>query len=58
MLAKTEIEKFVSSNLRDHGYKQEDDKRSAYFVIQSDIRDSGFRVTRRVKEIIWAALER
>ena len=55
-MTKTEIELFATDAVRSQKAKLSEAK-SCYFVALQDIGDSGFRITKRVKDTVWAKLE-
>jgi hypothetical protein len=55
-MTKTEIELFATDAVRSQKARPGEAK-SCYFVALQDISESGFRITKRVKDTVWAKLE-
>ena len=55
-LSKSEIETFARSAMREQKARPSE-ARSLYLYVLKEIRESGYRATRRVREIVWAKLE-
>lgn len=56
MLTKAEIGTFCTSMMRQEKAKPSEAK-TLYSTILADISESGYRITRRVKDEVWAKLE-
>jgi hypothetical protein len=55
-MTKTEIETFAADAVKFAGFDAKTAK-GAYGTAIQEIKDSGFRITRRVKDTVWAKLE-